>query len=347
MAEESRKSASLLKKLALSVISVVFCLAVLGIGELYCRYFLDINLRKTSKDFVVTTADGSILGNEKNAKGVSFGAEVYSDENGFRIPAGFKPVLSKNAVLVLGDSVAFGVGVPEESTFVGIFRSSHPDTAVYNSAVVGYSIGDYKRVASEFLPAHPEVKQVYLFYCLNDFHAEGLGNAPKSNDESLTRSLKDMVAAMFVNINEFFGSRSKLYVYITGLAIDPSRRYFEWDLSLMNVSDEKFRETLAPIVETGRFVAGQGATFTVFLNPYERQLRDGPNADFGPQDRIGRYLSEQGISVVDTRARFAELLHSSDAFLFADPMHLNQTGHKLVFGAIEDVWNSNAGVLHQ
>lgn len=347
MAEERRKSPSLLKKLALSAISVFMCVAIFGIGELYCRYFLDINLRKTSKNFVVATSDGRILGNEKNAQGVSFGTEVYSDANGFRIPAGYKTIPSDKAVLVLGDSVAFGVGIPEEETFVGLFRASHPEVAVYNSAVVGYSIGDYRRVASDFLPEHPEVKHIYLFYCLNDFHSESETEAPKAGGPSLVQSLKELIAAVFVNMNESFGSRSKLYVYITGLAIDPSSRYFEWDLSLMNVPDEKFRETAGPIVEIGRFAAERGATFTVFLTPYEKQIRDGRNANFSPQDRIGTYLTENGVKVVDTRARFAGLELSSDAFLFADPMHLSQTGHKLVFGAIEEVWSSNAGVLGQ
>lgn len=344
MAEEARKRPSVLKKIALSAMSLLFCLAIFGLGELYCRYFLDINLRKTNRDFVATDVNGQIIGNAKNANGISFGTLVLSDENGFRVPPEHNARPGSDAVLFLGDSVTFGVGIPEPQTFVGRFRAAHPQIETYNSGVVSYGIADYKRVATEFLPRHHEVKQVYLFYCLNDFHLERSTNAVKPEDVSLTRRLKRAVASIFVNMNEFLGPRSKLYVYITGITIDPSRRYFEWDLSLMNVPDDRFSQTLDPIVEIGRLARDQNAEFTVFLNPYELQVRDGQNANFSPQDRIAAYLRENGIRVVDTRTKFTGLARSSDAFLFADPMHLNEKGHQLVFGALEEVWASSAGV---
>jgi len=247
--------------------------------------------------------------------------------------------------LLLGDSVTFGVGVPEQKTFAGLFRTAHADVTVYNSGVVGYSIGDYRRVTGEFLPAHPDVKQVYLFYCLNDFHLESSADQKPAGNGSFTRELKQTVASLFVNMNEFLGPRSKLYVYLTGMTIDPSRRYFEWDLSIMTVPDETFRQTLDPIVEIGRIASERNIGFTVFLNPYEKQIRDGKNGNFWPQDRIGAYLREKGVRVVDTRDKFVGLDHSSDAFLFADPMHLNETGHRLVFSALDEDWTSNSGVL--
>ncbi len=324
--------------MALSAVSLVFCLSLLGLGEFYCRYFLDINLRKTSKEFVSLDADGHILGNAKNAKGVSFGADIYSDENGFRIPQGYVAKTNPSAVLFLGDSVIFGVGVSEEKTFVGLFRKKEPDLTVYNSGVPGYWIVDYTRITNTFLPAHPEIKRVYLFYCLNDFQVPPAANNAAPENQGVWKAIKRGITSMFVNLNEFLGPRSKLYVYITGKTADPSQRYFLWDLSLMNVDDKVFRETLSPIVDIDRVVKAHNAQLTVFINPYEMQVREGPNANFEPQQRIEEFLKANAVDFVDTRDRFKGLSSSKDAFLFADPMHLNEKGHGLVFDAVLENW---------
>ena len=58
------------------------------------------------------------------------------------------------------------------------------------------------------------------------------------------------------------------------------------------------------------------------------------------QRRIESFLQENGIPFVDTRDKFNGLQSSKDAFLFADPMHLNETGHRLVFDALLDDWRA-------
>lgn len=342
MTEETARRPTLLPKLALSLASIAFCVAILSLGELYCRYFLDINLRKTSKDFIATDPAGRIIGNVKNARGVSFGTDVFSDENGFRTPQDYIGKSNDTAVLFLGDSVTFGVGVPEEKTFVGLFRREMPDVTTYNSGVVGYALADYKRVAESFLPAHNEVKRVYLFYCLNDFQPPDNAKQTKAEDVTLLKSIKRGIGSILVNLNEFLGPRSKLFVYITGITADPSRIYFRWDLTLFNVDEDRLRETLAPMVEIDRMVKERNAQLVVFLNPYEMQIRERENANFEPQNRIESFLREKGISFVDTRDRFKSLPSSKDAFLFADPMHLNESGHRIVFGALLEDWDSRA-----
>ena len=72
-------------KLGAAAVSFLLCAAVLLAGEAFCRLFLDINFRRTSRDFVVTNTAGTVVANAKNGRGVSFGTEVFSDENGFRI----------------------------------------------------------------------------------------------------------------------------------------------------------------------------------------------------------------------------------------------------------------------
>ena len=40
----------------------------------------------------------------------------------------------------------------------------------YNSSVIGYSLHDYANVVDQFVPLKPEIKYVFLFYCLNDVY---------------------------------------------------------------------------------------------------------------------------------------------------------------------------------
>ncbi|MBV9240964.1 MAG: hypothetical protein JO314_03055 [Acidobacteria bacterium] len=335
MADSPVRRSSVAKRLALSAISVFFCLLVLGAGELYCRYFSDVNLRRVSHDFVVTNDAGRVVANVPNGRGTAFGVDVFSDGNGFRIPEGYVQPRASKGILLLGDSVTFGVGVPEPQTFAGKLRSTLSDTAVYNSGVIGYSMVDEEKVAQTFLPQHPEIRRVYLFYCLNDFQPAEVDETLKPPQQTgAWASFKAAVRSTFAWTNDTLGGHSKLYVYITGMTADPSRRYFEWDRTLMSVDDETVRRTVQPIVNIDHMARQKAAALTVIFLPYEKQLRDGSNADWTPQDRVESALRAQGVECVDLRADFGHLSRSTDAFLFADPMHLNSRGHDIVYDAL-------------
>lgn len=84
------KKAGWKQKLMAFIASSVFVFVLLGIGELYCCYFLEVNFRKTTKDFVISDSAGSIFSIAANASGISFGVPVFSDEYGFRIPEGHR-----------------------------------------------------------------------------------------------------------------------------------------------------------------------------------------------------------------------------------------------------------------
>lgn len=334
MTDERGRRSGVLKKLLLTAASIFLCLLILGIGELFCRVFLDINLRKTSKEFMVVDASGRPVANAPNSQGVSFGTPVFSDSNGYRVPENYQYPQADKAILLLGDSVTFGVGVSEEKTFAGLLRASDSSIAVYNAAVNGFSVPDHLRTAELALRKHPEIKEVLLFYCLNDFREIGQSEEKPASASGLA-GMKRAVAAAFSGMNEFLGPRSKLYVLITGLTTDPSRRYFEWDRSLMEAARSRTSEILEPIEKINELVKERNGSFVVFLNPYEFQLRkDG--GDFSPQDRMIEYLKAKGIRYIDTRDSFRQLPRPSAAFLFADPMHLSELGHKVVFDQVSE-----------
>lgn len=330
------------QKLLAFTMSSILVLVLLGAGELFCRLFLDINLRKTSREFVTISDRGFVTGNEPNAEGISFGVPVFSDENGFRIPSGFTYQAADDGILLVGDSVTFGVGVPEESTFAGRLRTALPETRIYNSGVIGFAIPDYVRTVEKAVSEKKDIKNVYLFYCLNDFQSADVYTKPRDTDPSTWKSVKRAVSNGFIWVNEFFGPRSKLYVFLTGMTIDPSRQYYSSDIRNMDVDDARFNEVMRPLVEIGRGLEQRGIGYSIVLNPYEVQLRRSFSDGFEPQERVRRYLNANGIRTLDTRERFQKLADPSQAFLFADPMHLSSAGHELVYETlIEDIKRSN------
>ena len=54
--------------------------------------------------------------------GKIFNTKVYIDNNGFRVPSLNYKYTGIKDVYIIGDSVAFGSGVKEEKTFVGLLR---------------------------------------------------------------------------------------------------------------------------------------------------------------------------------------------------------------------------------
>ena len=151
--------------------SLLFLLLFALIAEFAVRTFSDLNFLGNSRNLFISDAYGTSKGNAPNVEAVSFGAVVYTDEHGFRVPKGGLPgdESKREAILLLGDSVGFGPAIEDEGeTFAGLLRARFPAKRVYNSSVIGYTSADYKNVVEAFIPLHPEVSDVVLLYCLND-----------------------------------------------------------------------------------------------------------------------------------------------------------------------------------
>jgi len=134
--------------------------------EIYLRTFKLINFNGVDKNFLVKNLNGNVE-NNKNFQGIVFGNLAYTDENGFRIPKNYNYNKKSKNILILGDSNAFGPGVDEEKTFVGLIRGSFKDYNVYNSSVVGYNLKNYHEIIQNFLKSN-KIEKLVLFLDLND-----------------------------------------------------------------------------------------------------------------------------------------------------------------------------------
>lgn len=321
-------------------------LLFLAIAEIGVRVFSDIDLLGNSQHLFVAEAYGSSKGNAPNVEASSFGQLVYTDEYGFRVPKGGLPADEdkRDAILILGDSVAFGPAVEEEDTFAGLLRARFPSRRIYNSAVIGHSTPDYRNVVEIFLPGHREVSAVVLIYSLNDvtsYSAQSIDRYLKERNETipeqkLTETLRGF--APLSAANDFLRSRSKLYLLLRHRLLGTQMR--DWKAVLQLYSEDQtaaLEQAVRDIAEIGAALKPRAISFVVVLCPFEYQLRNPEDPETQiPQRRLGDLLSKAGVDYIDARPYFADGRPSSDYFLAYDAAHLSRVGHRVMAGVVAE-----------
>ena len=300
---------------------VTVCLLLVAL-ELIVRWsFPGINHQDAELSLLLPPGPGGGLVRWRpNASGIVFGESVRIDPFGYRDLHGGTSA-SGSSWLLVGDSVTFGVGVDAKETFAGQLQAEHPEIKVWNSAVIGYSIGDYLDVVREFLAKPTLPSLVILFFCLND-------PAPRFQLASGPVSMPEKVLGLLRR-------HSKLYMLMKGTLADRSKTYFLNDLAYYDAANPAFRQTVEALGEIHALLTKAGIPLLVVVLPYEYQLRHKDAKDLAPQRLLDAKLHELNIPTLDLYDAFAASGRpSTDHFLYADAMHLSREGHDLVFRAV-------------
>ena len=94
-------------------------LLILFFFEFFARVLNLAPVLGTSKNLLDTSTIP--YKNNSNIEGNSFGKNVFTDLNGYRIPRkNFSYKNDKQNLFILGDSVSFASGVLEEESFIGL-----------------------------------------------------------------------------------------------------------------------------------------------------------------------------------------------------------------------------------
>jgi lysophospholipase L1-like esterase len=319
-------------KLAAAAVVILASILMLLAAEAAVRTLSDIRFFGNSSN-LLTPVTSTRYKNAPQTHAVSFGAEVFTDRDGYRIPSAeyIYPPQGK-AVFILGDSVAFGPGVPEPRSFVGMLRARRPDLAIYNSAVIAYGTEDYAAVLQDEL-ARRTPSAVYLVFCLNDVRTASAVELHKASPPATwVEALR--VVSWISMLNDYLRENSKLYIYAKGVASDPARRYFQADLEPYR-DVAMVRAALRPIEAIADTLKRRGIPLTVLISPYEYQLRSRDDDSLLPQQVVTRALAERGIRTIDTMEWFrADGKSSRNYFLRFDPMHLSEEGHRVMADGI-------------
>ncbi|MGR9106634.1 MAG: hypothetical protein ACU843_06840 [Gammaproteobacteria bacterium] len=334
--------------------SILFCLVILLIAEWLTRAWSDIVFLGNSRNLFAPAAFGTSRGNAKNVEALSFGAPVFTDEYGFRIPrpgSAHNSVPKRETILILGDSVAFGPGLDEPQTFSGMLREGFPDLEIYNSAVIGYSTRDYRNVVDYFLSSNIKINRVFLLFCLNDLSTvsareieQRIEPGTKSQGPTIqTGQGKPFVEALksftaFEAMNDFLRSNSKFYLLLKGILTDPQARYWSADSRLYgDANHAQFLSGMDDIEHIAAALRRNRVALTVILAPFEYQLRNPDLKTRLPQTKLTEFFAEHSIESIDSIPSFIAQEAPSQAFFLAyDPMHFSEKGHRVIFGLIVD-----------
>lgn len=295
-------------------IAIAVTIALFGGAELAVRLAMpDVNLQGTDRDLFAERVWGPSVGMRANARGCCFGVDVAIDAHGCRTIGA--PADAKRRWLVLGDSVAFGVGVASADTFVAKLQRAAPDVHVVQAATLGHSVWNYRDVLEHALGSGSPPERVIVCWCLND--VEGYLRDLPQPDAGPTGWLR---------------AHSKLYVAAKSWLTDRSLAYWQHDRSRYEPEVAATRDALAVARTIASRARTAGAACDVFVLPYEAQLRAGANDPWQPQRLVDAAFRAGGATVHDVAPALARA-HGGDPtslYLTADAMHLSAAGHAAV-----------------
>lgn len=333
----AKKKSSWLQKFFAAAFSCVVIFALLGLGEFYCRFFTRINFLDNSRGLFTYRRFGESYGNTPNFEGISFGEKFYTDGNGFRIDPEFnsKASIDSKALLIMGDSVAFGPALRDDITIAGRFRNALPQVNVLNGSAIGYDSFDYRTVTLAHVELHPQIKTVVLFLCLNDINDASAQLIRSRQGQTSEEQSEIRSPSIPRRVNDYLRSRSKLYLWLKNVLVDTQMNYFKFDLAAYQKGERNVSDALLPIIELNAALKEKGIALKVFVAPYEAQLRaNAPDNGLVPQQLITQILKSNGVENYDLLPDF--LKHAPDTnelFLYGDPMHFSEKGAKVAADA--------------
>jgi hypothetical protein len=275
-----------------------------------------------------------------DGKQVSFNARGY---RGRELPV--PKVGDRRRVIVLGDSIAFGLDVSDEETFTHLLDVRDNGIEAGNLAVQGYGSGQELLVLTrEGLRYDPDV--VVLAFCLSNDFADAVlpvalydGRTPRPRfrlvGDRLVLDDSNLRLAGPRRVLQWLGDHSHLFN--RGSALAPGAEppagphWRERRHEALRDEDYVLRLTLALIRRMDAVCREGGAAFLVAVFPTEFAWREKSWLSAA----LISSLETDGIAVVDIETRFRALGLSFDAVAFDPIGHLNPAGHSAASDVIE------------
>ena len=293
--------------------------------ELVSNFFKLSNIVGIQKELI--NDNDEVIYLRPNKKGLIFGEEVFTDSYGFRVPSkNFKYLYTEN-IFILGDSVAFGNGIKEEYTFVGLLRKKFDNINFVNSSVPGYQMKDQINIikkSKEF----KNINSILYFFTLNDVY--GSSNIVDITSKKISNDTFNLTKIKLLDdLNKFLRNKSYLYLFLKGVGTDPSKRWFNaLHANYENLDPNVIKDNFKFL---DNFSKNIGTNLIVILLPYEYQTRNCNENILKPQKKLIKILKDLNIDTKDLTYKFCNDKKSKKNFLKFDPMHLSKHGHKLVY----------------
>ena len=316
------------------VINVLIVLIILIFLELISNFFKMSGLMGIEGNLIYKKDNISYF--YPNKSGIVFDKKIFTDKFGYRVPTENFEYNENNKIFILGDSVAFGNGVKEEETFIGMLRKTISSKNFLNSSVPGYQIKDQIQIINSS-KNFKNVEKIFYFFTLNDIY--GSSNVINTNTEQKKNEgnfkLKEI---NFINdLNVYLRNKSYLFMLIKGLSTDPSKRwFFNLFSEYQNLNSDVIKENFINLRNVSEEM---NVEFLVIILPYEYQTRNCNNDILMPQKKISFILEEVNVKYKNFTRFFCNSDNPNKNFYKFDPMHLSKKGHKLIHKLLIDEIN--------
>ena len=293
--------------------------------EIFLRLFTSVNLLGFEKNLF--NSESNFESHNSNIESIAYGKKVFTDRFGFRVPKKNYSYNKKNgSILIVGDSVSFGVGVIEEETVVGLIRNNFKHKNIYNASVTGNTLDSYNK-SLPIYEKNLKFDDVLIFFCLNDIiKSKGV----------ITRKEFYKKNNFLTEVNIVLRGKSFLYVYLKSVLTDPEKRYFDYIAPIYkeNAAIQNLKKTIS---EINYFSISRNKKLHFIILPYEFQTRKkncNKNYLF-PQEEINKILTKKEIKFNDFSKEFCNHKDPKKLFLTHDPVHLSKAGHQFVYNLIK------------
>ena len=318
------------------IINIIVIFSLLLILEITFRIF---NISYTQDiDNNLFYKENNITMNNTNTISRVFGKTVVTDKYGFRVPDVDYKYEHDESILVLGDSVSFGIGVDEKDSFIGFSREII-NKNIYNASVMGLNITNYGELLKNYSNEFNDISKVLIFICLNDtFFNQGVidkSEFKKIINDKERGLVSSLVKNKFlIKIDVFLRGKSALFIFIKSLVTNPYKRGFYF--SFYDYSDEEkmkiFKESTKKILNVSR---SKNLNTKYIVLPFAYQI-DHLKCDpkyLLPQKKIKEIFKEFNESIEDLTDDFCE--YNRPKTLFFDSVHLSKQGNKFVFELLQ------------
>ncbi|MGB5530801.1 MAG: SGNH/GDSL hydrolase family protein [Ignavibacteriaceae bacterium] len=304
--------------------NILVVILLLSLLEAIVRIiFPEIQLSGLDRRILEPNVYSTSVGLKKNSVGKSNGVLKQVGENGFWEYTSKKKGTARK-ILILGDSATMGIGVENDSTFVGLLNLNFKDDEFFNASLIGYSSQDYLNVVRSLIQLRENelgITDVYIFWCLNDIYS----NLPDLNSPETKNDYIQI-------ITDFLVRNSKLYHLLKNTLSDRPRAYFDYDKQFYFSENKQLEKSLLNIEQITELLDSTKTNIQLFLLPYEYQIRNYNDTNiFHPQRTFKQMLRASKLTVTDCSAAFNQSgLNSYQFYLYGDGIHFSKTGHRVL-----------------
>lgn len=232
--------------------------------------------------------------------------------------------------LILGDSVTMGIGVQDDSTFIGILNTLESKVNFINLSLIGYSSKDYLNIVKSLVidnERNLKFDKILIFWTLNDTYS----NYP--SDKTAGFSSKNT----FYPIINYLRNNSKAYYFLKNLFNDRSKDYYDFDRQFYSFEDSTLENSVNSLKFIATLCKSKEISCYLFILPYEYQIRNfNKNTIFAPQETLIKLMKDSSINIIDCKNAFINYEKKSrDLYLYGDGIHFSELGHKVLANYIE------------